>query len=155
LLTGARAQAIRTRVTHGNGTDATGPPLRIATRAFALALAADLATKVVLSPVTYYGIVMPTADWNPVWLILPALAALFVVRTPPVAVAAGLVIAGIVGNTVYTVGVLDFGSQGAWSLADLFIADGLLSLAALLVWRMYTILAQERASRRARANGAT
>jgi hypothetical protein len=117
---------------------------RLAAAVFAAGLVADLATKAFLPGTTYYGFGIGALAPRPLWLIAPAVVSLLL-PSRPLTIAAGLMLAGVVGNTLSQAGPLDFGAAGSWNLADLFIADGLLTMSLLLTWRLWMLAQRMKA----------
>jgi hypothetical protein len=46
----------------------------------------------------------------------------------------------IFGNTISPTGSLDFGPSGSWSLASVFLANGLVAMAVALTWQLRAIV---------------
>jgi hypothetical protein len=108
---------------------------------FGLALAADLATKALLPQVTYFGVGAVSFAPAPLWLAVPAVASLMI-GSRLLTAAACLTLAGVVGNAISASGDLDFGRFGAWTLASVFLALGLATMAVALGMRLPTLVSQ-------------
>jgi len=108
---------------------------RLSAFVFTAALATDLATKALLVPVTYHGVLMPAFLPNLLWV---AIGALLVLRMPsrPITAAAALVLAGLAGNLLDQTATIDFSSYLAITLADIWLLVGMLTMEGLLVSRL-------------------